>query len=89
MTAPSHVEKELDEFYTRLKRVKDFHHRYPNRPIDGFDLELRGIVGDPEDEDMDADPEDRESSPLGLILGLMGSSHEHSFLWRGALWSMS
>src|SRR5882757_1809592 len=89
LTAPSHVEKELDEFYARLKRVKDFHHRYPNRPIDGFDLELRGIVGDPEDEDMDVEMEDCECSPLSLLLGLTSSSHELSFLRRGALWSMS
>jgi len=89
LTAPSHVEKELDEFYSRLKRVKDFHHRYPNRPVDGFDLELRGIVGDLEDEDIDVEMEDRECSLLGLLLGLMCTSHEFSFLWRGALWSMS
>lgn len=89
LTAPSHVEKELDEFYSRLKCVKDFHHRYPNRPVDGFDFELRSIVGDLEDEDMDVEIEDRECSLLGLVLGLMYTSHELSFLWRGALWSMS
>lgn len=89
MTAPAHVEKELDEFYARLKRVKDFHHRYPNRLVDGVDLELRGIVGDPEDEDIDAEAEDRKYFPLGILLGLMCSSHEFPFLWRGALWSMS
>lgn len=88
MTAPSHVDLELDEFYTRLNRVKDFHHRYPNRPIDGFDLELKGIVGDPEDEDMDVEVEDREWSPLGLFLGLRSSSHELAVFRRGALWSM-
>jgi Splicing factor SF3a60 binding domain len=83
------VEKELDEFYSRLTRVKDFHYRYPSRPIDGFDLELRGIVADPEDEGMDVEVEDRERSPLGSLLELMYSSYELSLLRRGALWSMS
>jgi len=82
------VDKELDEFYTRLKRVKDFHHRYPNLPVDGFDLELTGIVGDPEDEDVDVEGEDREWSPTSLFLALMSSSHELAFFWGGALWPM-
>jgi splicing factor 3A subunit 3 len=61
----------LDEFYARLKRVKDFHHRYPNRHVDGFDLELKGIVGDAEDEDLETEVEDRERSQLVVLLGLM------------------
>ncbi|KAG9002045.1 hypothetical protein FRB94_004137 [Tulasnella sp. JGI-2019a] len=60
----------LTEFYSRLKRVKDYHMKYPEQPSDPFELELGGLLG--EEEDL-YDAEDNED-PVALLF-----SGEESF----------
>jgi splicing factor 3A subunit 3 len=49
--------EDILQFYTRLKKISDFHRKYPNTPADAFDLELAGILGSGE---LKEDQEDRE-----------------------------
>ncbi|KAG8884070.1 hypothetical protein FRB97_005292 [Tulasnella sp. 331] len=60
----------LNEFYARLKRIKDYHMKYPEQPSDPFELELGGLLG--EDDDL-YDAEDNED-PVALLF-----SGEESF----------
>ncbi|KAG9099637.1 hypothetical protein FS749_000770 [Ceratobasidium sp. UAMH 11750] len=36
---------DLTDFYSKLKRVKDYRHKYPDSATNGFDLELEGLLG--------------------------------------------
>jgi len=44
LTAPASGGNELEEFYTRLKRIQDYHARYPNQDINGIQIELENIM---------------------------------------------
>ena len=37
------------EFYARLKKIREFHLKYPDQPADPFELELAGLMGEDED----------------------------------------
>ena len=45
---------DLSEFYTRLEKVKEFHVKYPDQIVGGFELELATLV-DNDENDYDAD----------------------------------
>jgi hypothetical protein len=34
----------LTDFYSKLKKIKDHHHRYPDSATNGFASELAGLV---------------------------------------------
>lgn len=46
---------DFDEFYKRLAKIKEHHHKYPDTGAGGFELELEGIIGE-----RDEDEEDRK-----------------------------
>ena len=37
---------DLDEFYGRLKKIKDHHTKYPDEVVGGFELEIAALVED-------------------------------------------
>lgn len=41
----------LDEFYVRLKKIKDHHARYPNQVTNAFEIELNATLEDAEELD--------------------------------------
>ncbi|KIJ37377.1 hypothetical protein M422DRAFT_33717 [Sphaerobolus stellatus SS14] len=51
---------ELAEFYTRLDKIKEYHTKYPDTVVGGFELELAALVDEPgpegEDDYEDEDP---------------------------------
>ena len=54
---------DLSQFYARLVKIKDHHRKYPGAVIDGFQLELDGILESgyhQEDDGADIDVEDRK-----------------------------
>jgi splicing factor 3A subunit 3 len=57
-TAPD----DLSDFYTKLKKVKDHHHKYPDSAINSFTLELNALVegGAPGTTESGAEADDRE-----------------------------
>ncbi|KAG8759437.1 hypothetical protein FRC14_005917 [Serendipita sp. 396] len=46
-------QNDLDEFYARMKKVQEYHTRYPNQVINGFDIELAGILGEEENDEIE------------------------------------
>ncbi|KAG8810434.1 hypothetical protein FRC17_002939 [Serendipita sp. 399] len=54
-------QNDLDEFYTRLKKVQDYHTRYPNQIVNGFEIELAGILGEEDEEELD------EEDPINTL----------------------
>ncbi|KAG8984183.1 hypothetical protein FRB90_005480, partial [Tulasnella sp. 427] len=40
---------DFTEFYARLKKIREFHLKYPDQPADPFELELGGLMGEEED----------------------------------------
>jgi splicing factor 3A subunit 3 len=38
---------ELAEFYSRLVKIKEHHHKYPDSVVGGFELELSALVDEP------------------------------------------
>lgn len=56
---------DLSEFYSRLKSIKDYHMKYPNEVVGGFQLELAALIEDKNfegGEDDEDEEEDRESA---------------------------
>lgn len=41
--------QDFGEFDTRLRKIREYHMKYPNQPADPFDLELAGLLGEEED----------------------------------------
>lgn len=41
------AQDDLAEFYSRLTKIKDHHHKYPESVIGGFELELAALVDEP------------------------------------------
>ncbi|KIO17790.1 hypothetical protein M407DRAFT_227443 [Tulasnella calospora MUT 4182] len=54
------------EFYSRLKKIREYHLKYPDQPADPFELELAGLMG--EDEDL-MDVEENEDTVALLFSG--------------------
>lgn len=52
---------DFNEFYARLKKIRDYHLKYPDQPADPFSLELGGLIGEDEDLNDVEENEDRES----------------------------
>ncbi|KAF8528796.1 hypothetical protein BU17DRAFT_37424 [Hysterangium stoloniferum] len=54
---------DLSEFYSRLVKIKDHHHKYPDAAVGGFELELSALLDEPladgEDEYEEEDPVSR------------------------------
>jgi hypothetical protein len=48
LTAPTEGDG-LDEFYVRLKKIQDYHARYPNQVTNPFELELNEMLEDVEE----------------------------------------
>ncbi|KIM29435.1 hypothetical protein M408DRAFT_328707 [Serendipita vermifera MAFF 305830] len=48
---PAEGGSDLDEFYVRLKRIQDYHARYPNQELNGIEIELANIVETVEEAD--------------------------------------
>ncbi|KAG8949278.1 hypothetical protein FRC04_008880 [Tulasnella sp. 424] len=40
---------DFTEFYARLKKIREYHLKYPDQPADPFELELAGLMGEDED----------------------------------------
>lgn len=65
---------DLSEFYSRLGRIKEYHLKYPDQVIGGFELELAALVDDEvdENEEDEYEEEDRKcpqwSSPAIILI---------------------
>lgn len=62
LAAPaSHQQGDLAAFYSRLGKLQDHHHKYPDAGADGFDLELAAFLDEPAPEEYDDgyEPDDR------------------------------
>jgi hypothetical protein len=44
---------DFDEFYKRLTKIKEYHYKYPDAGVDGFELELEGIIGEGDEDEED------------------------------------
>ena len=56
---------ELAEFYSRLVKIKDHHHKYPDSVVGGFELELSALVDEPlVDGEDEFEEEDRTWRPM-------------------------
>ena len=84
---------ELAEFYSRLVKIREHHHKYPDSVVGGFELEFSGLVDEPlADGEDEYEEEDRE-----CFDALMGGgptvtllrSHIATLLGRGSLWPVS
>lgn len=53
---------DLTDFYSKLKKIKDHHHKYPDSATNGFALELSGLLegGAPGATEDGAEVDDRE-----------------------------
>jgi splicing factor 3A subunit 3 len=59
ISAPAQ-QNDLSEFYARLAKIEEHHRKYPDSGAGGFELELAGLLADPEEgEDGDYEQEDR------------------------------
>ncbi|PAV21261.1 rna splicing factor prp9 [Pyrrhoderma noxium] len=56
---------DLSEFYSRLGRIKEYHLKYPDQVIGGFELELAALVDDEVDENEEDEYE--EEDPISLL----------------------
>jgi splicing factor 3A subunit 3 len=61
---------DLGEFYSRLRKIKDYHNKYPDATVGSVELELAAFLseGNGEGEDGDDEEEDREYTLLSLAL---------------------
>lgn len=60
---------DIEEFYVRLKRIQDYHARYPNQELNGIDIELANIVMDVEDaENEEYEQDDRKFQSPSILL---------------------
>jgi splicing factor 3A subunit 3 len=62
MLSSTNQQDDLSQFYTRLVKIKDHHRKYPDSMVDGFQLELNGILEagyHPQDEEAGVEIEDR------------------------------
>ncbi|KAF8504207.1 RNA splicing factor PRP9 [Gautieria morchelliformis] len=55
---------ELAEFYSRLVKIKEHHHKYPDSVVGGFELELSALVDEPL---ADGEDEFEEEDPISLL----------------------
>ncbi|TDL29682.1 hypothetical protein BD410DRAFT_811243 [Rickenella mellea] len=55
---------ELSDFYARLGKIKEYHLKYPDIPVGGFELELEGLV---ESEFLEGDEDYGEEDPISLL----------------------
>ena len=51
---------DLSEFYSRLGRIKEYHLKYPDQVIGGFELELAALVDDEVDENEEDEYEEED-----------------------------
>lgn len=57
---------DLDEFYKRLKRIQEYHARYPNQVVNAFEVELGNMMDEFEEmENEEFEQEDRRL-PFGV-----------------------
>ena len=62
LAAPaSHQQGDLTAFYSRLGKIQEHHHKYPDAGADGFALELAAFIDEPAQDNYDDgyEPEDR------------------------------
>ncbi|KAI0034117.1 hypothetical protein K488DRAFT_77483 [Vararia minispora EC-137] len=56
LAAPSpHQQGDLTAFYSRLGKIQEHHHKYPDAGADGFELEIAAFLDELQLEDMDDD----------------------------------
>lgn len=63
LLASATQQDDLTQFYARLVKIKDHHRKYPDQVVDGFQLELDGILKagyHPDNEEVEFEVEDRE-----------------------------
>lgn len=78
------------EFYARVGKIKDFHTKYPNQVVGGFQVELAALV------DNDVDEEDEEDEQRDRKLFMTGAetlfnkyySHCITVLWGRGVWTL-
>lgn len=71
---------DVDEFYSRLGKIKEYHLKYPNQVVGGFELELAALVDSDLGEaggDDDYEEEDRQSLYLLTVLTLTQISQHY------------
>jgi splicing factor 3A subunit 3 len=62
LLSSSTQQDDLSQFYARLVKIKDHHRKYPDSVVDGFQLELDGILEagyHPDDGETEVEIEDR------------------------------
>jgi hypothetical protein len=95
LTAPAaEGGSDIDEFYVRLKRIQDYHARYPNQDINGIEIELANIMENVDEVDNEEyEQDDRQSvstyEPFTHDNSGLQCSNQLLVLWGGEIWSMS
>ncbi|KAJ4479330.1 hypothetical protein J3R30DRAFT_3477551 [Lentinula aciculospora] len=63
LSAPSNQLNDLEEFYSRLSKIREHHSKYPDSVAGGFELELASLLEEPSQDDEDYEDED----PISLL----------------------
>ena len=59
LSAPPNFQNDLDEFYSRLSKIREHHNKYPDSVAGGFELELASLLEEPNQDGDDYEEEDR------------------------------
>lgn len=59
LSAPPNNQNDLDEFYSRLSKIREHHNKYPDSVAGGFELELASLLEEPNQDGDEFEDEDR------------------------------
>ncbi|KAJ3934564.1 MAG: hypothetical protein NXY57DRAFT_663715 [Lentinula lateritia] len=63
LSTPPNQQNNLEEFYSRLSKIREHHSKYPDSVTGGFELELASLLEEPSQDDDDYEDED----PISLL----------------------
>ncbi|KAJ3822435.1 hypothetical protein F5880DRAFT_1574718 [Lentinula raphanica] len=63
LSAPPSQPNDLEEFYSRLSKIREHHSKYPDSVAGGFELELAALLEEPSQDDEEYEDED----PVSLL----------------------
>lgn len=67
LSADADQQNNLSEFYSRLVKLQEHHHKYPDTAPGGFDAELAMLLEEGNQDGVDEDIEEEDRTPLQLV----------------------
>lgn len=67
LSTPPNQQNNLEEFYSRLSKIREHHSKYPDSVTGGFELELASLLEEPSQDDDDYEDEDRTLDNCSLV----------------------